>query len=326
MKVSVIIPVYNAENYLGVCLESLLIQTLTDFEVIVVDDCSTDNSVAVAESYLEKFGGRLKIADLPENTGAAALPRNIGLEFAEGEYVFFMDADDLIIDGALEAFVDAAESSQAEVVYAESGYTCGAEPIPQEVVDVTWNPPEFAESEPIFEPENLLERLEKFSRRGIAWTPWTKFVRRDFLIDNQIEFPPMRTSDDFVWTVKVLCAAKKILRIPLKLYIYREVENSVTRRKNHSAEENMHFWSGSFIDGVTYLSEFMTAFELQPEARLLVLSVFANVHLGQMAAAYRNLQPHEICEIFLREFSRLETLRPDVAAYLLLLVNIFRNG
>ena len=60
MKVSVIIPVYNAEKYLGVCLESLLIQTLTDFEVIVVDDCSTDNSVAVAESYLEKFGGRLK--------------------------------------------------------------------------------------------------------------------------------------------------------------------------------------------------------------------------------------------------------------------------
>ena len=64
MKVSVIIPMFNAEKYLAVCLESLLIQTLQDFEVIVVDDCSTDNSVAIAENYLEKFGGRLKIIAL----------------------------------------------------------------------------------------------------------------------------------------------------------------------------------------------------------------------------------------------------------------------
>ena len=67
MKVSVIIPVYNAEKYLAVCLESLLIQTFADFEVIVVDDCSTDSSLAIAESYLEKFGGRLKILALEEN-------------------------------------------------------------------------------------------------------------------------------------------------------------------------------------------------------------------------------------------------------------------
>ena len=64
MKISVIIPVYNAEKYLGVCLESLLIQTFTDFEVILVNDCSTDSSIAVAESYLDKFGGRLKILHL----------------------------------------------------------------------------------------------------------------------------------------------------------------------------------------------------------------------------------------------------------------------
>ena len=57
MKVSVIIPVFNAEKYLGACLESILNQTCADFEVIIVDDCSTDNSAAIVESYLEKFGG-----------------------------------------------------------------------------------------------------------------------------------------------------------------------------------------------------------------------------------------------------------------------------
>ena len=101
-KVSVIIPMYNAEKYLGVCLESLLIQTCADFEVIVVDDCSTDSSIAIAESYLEKFGDRLKIVELPANTGSGAVPRNVGLEIASGKYVYFVDNDDLLIDTALE--------------------------------------------------------------------------------------------------------------------------------------------------------------------------------------------------------------------------------
>ena len=67
--VSVIIPLYNAEKFLPTCLESLLIQTFSDFEVIVVDDCSTDSSLTVAENFLERFNGRLKIISLPENTG-----------------------------------------------------------------------------------------------------------------------------------------------------------------------------------------------------------------------------------------------------------------
>ena len=327
VKVSVVIPLYNAEKYLGVCLESLLIQTLKDFEVIVVDDCSTDASPSVAENYLEKFGGRLKIITLPQNTGAAAVPRNVGLEFSQGKYVFFMDADDLLVDTALEMFYEFAETFQAEVVYTENGFTCGEETVPQEIVDVDWCPSEFVSGEPIFEPENILERFEKFSMRGLAWTPWTKFVRRDILIDNKIKFPQMRTSDDFVWTVKLLCAAKKILRIPTPLYIYRSVENSITR-KNRSAEDNLIFWSGSFIDGLNHLCEFMTEFKFfaeNPETRLLMLNLFSNVHLGQMAASFRNLRPHEVCEIFLREFSRLENIRPDVSAWLLLLVSNYRN-
>ena len=67
-EISVIIPLYNAEKYFAVCLESLAIQTFTDFEVIVVDDCSTDSSLAIAESYLEHFGERLKIIALPRRT------------------------------------------------------------------------------------------------------------------------------------------------------------------------------------------------------------------------------------------------------------------
>lgn len=80
--VSVIIPMYNAENFIAEGLESILAQTLQDFEVIVVDDCSTDNSRAVVESYLEKFDGRLKIFSTEKNSGNGALPRNKGMNFS----------------------------------------------------------------------------------------------------------------------------------------------------------------------------------------------------------------------------------------------------
>lgn len=86
---------YNAEKYIAECLESVLTQTLQDFEVILVNDCSTDNSRPIAESYLEKFDGRLKIYDNEKNSRAAAT-RNKGLRLAGGEYVFFFDADDMI--------------------------------------------------------------------------------------------------------------------------------------------------------------------------------------------------------------------------------------
>ena len=77
--VSIIVPMYNVEKYVGEFLESILAQTFQDFEVIVVDDCSTDNSRTVVESYVEKFGGRLKLETTLTNSGHGAFPRDKGV-------------------------------------------------------------------------------------------------------------------------------------------------------------------------------------------------------------------------------------------------------
>lgn len=123
--VSVIIPMYNSAKFIPQTLESLLYQTMKDFEVIVADDCSTDNSVEVVESFKEKFAnGRVKLSviKLPKNTGTPGLPRNIGIQFACGKYIAFLDSDDLFTKTALEELSTLAEEYQADVVHLRNNF------------------------------------------------------------------------------------------------------------------------------------------------------------------------------------------------------------
>lgn len=327
MKVSVIIPVYNAAKYLPVCLESLAIQSMHDFEIIVVDDCSTDSSVAVAESYLERFGGRLKIIMLDRNTGSGAVPRNIGLEHARGEYVFFADADDLLIDNALEIFCNFAQEYRADVVYTEAGYLCGEEPIPAELTETFWNPPSFAHEEPTFETDDLVKRVENFMNFAFALTPWTKFVRRNLLTANKITFSHMTIAEDVIWTFKIICRAKKFLRVPTLLYVNRRHDTS-TKNRLRKLQDDLKFWTSPLIHGLDLLDEFMRGIELfkqKPNLRLQVLNFFAGLIFGYIKDAMKSLDATEAYEIFLREFSVAGSSQPALIAYLLLMNNLYRN-
>jgi glycosyltransferase involved in cell wall biosynthesis len=98
--VSVITPVYNIENYIGEAIESVLKQSLTDFELILVDDCSTDNSKAIMEDYAQK-DPRIKICSTPVNSWAHAAG-NVGLQHATGKYIAILDGDDILVSTRLE--------------------------------------------------------------------------------------------------------------------------------------------------------------------------------------------------------------------------------
>ena len=324
--VSVIIPVFNAEKYLSACLESLLIQTLKNFEVIVVDDCSTDSSPALAESYLEKFGGRLKIITLPENTGSGAVPRNVGLEYAQGKYIFFMDNDDLLIDNALETLYNFAEKYQPEVVYMEKYFTCDEEPFPKNLTLSVWRKNSLIDA-PTFETNNLSKRIEKFLNSEFWWAPWGKFFRRDFLTGNEIFFPQMTIADDVIHTFKIICLAKKILRVPPPLYVYRTNKSSWYRRAR-SPEQMIIFRTNPLILGLDCLDEFMRGleyFKKNPVVRLQVLNFFMLMQLDNMADALESLDATEVYEIFLREFSKAGSTQPALISYLLLMTNLYRN-
>ena len=328
MKVSVIVPVYNAEKYLPACLESILNQTFTDFELLVVDDCSTDSSYEIVESYLERFGGRLKIISLPENTGSGAVPRNVGLDLSQGKYVYFMDADDFLLDTALETLFAYAENYQTDVVWMENSFTCGAEPLPRSSVnEISLIPQKFNIAEPTLETNDIAERVKNFLQYKFGVMPWLKFIRRDLLVDNEIKFPAMRISEDLLWSFKIICPAKKILRIPMKLYFYRKAENSMMGRKR-TPQEKVKFWLSPLITGIDCLNEFMNGFDLfnrSDNMRLYVLNFFTNIQIDFMADAFKSLDRHEVYKIYFEEFSKSKSDHTALIAYLLLMKNMYRG-
>lgn len=326
MNVSVIIPVYNAEKYLPVCLESLAIQTMRDFEVVVVNDCSTDASLAVVESFVDRFGGRLKIFTLPANTGSGAVPRNVGLENSCGEYVYFMDDDDFVINTALETLYGFAAECRADVVLMEKFFLCDENPVPTDLNPVEWMS-QLADDEILIESDDLAERVDKFCESRFFCSPWSKFLRRQFLIDNAITLPQMKICDDILWTFKIVCCAKKILRVPARVYVHRNNMLSVSKR-TRLPEKRLELYASPMIVAVELFEEFMSRHEFftrNPDRRLQVLMFFMRILFGDIERDLKSLTPGQVYEIFRREFAAAGSTHSALISCLVVMVNIYHQ-
>ena len=119
MKVSIIIPVYNSERYLGECLDSVLNQTLKDIQIICVNDASTDHSEAILEEYARK-DSRIVLLNNKQN-GGLSYTRNHGMKVAEGEYIYFLDSDDSIVPEAMEELYAKAKKLDTDVLFLSTG-------------------------------------------------------------------------------------------------------------------------------------------------------------------------------------------------------------
>ncbi|MBM6614819.1 glycosyltransferase family 2 protein [Desemzia sp. RIT804] len=118
-KVSVIVPIYNAEAFLVPCIKSVLTQTLEDIEVLLIDDGSSDSSAVICRHFMQQ-DARVTVIN-KENEGVSAT-RNLGLTWARGEYIAFLDADDTLIEQALEVLVQTLEEKQVDAVFANYFY------------------------------------------------------------------------------------------------------------------------------------------------------------------------------------------------------------
>lgn len=120
-KISVIVPIYNVEEYLERCVDSLINQTYDNYEVILVDDCSTDNSASIAQYYAEEYKDICRFIQREEN-GRLSAARNSGMSAAEGKWVTFVDSDDWVTDDYLETMYDVAKRDDADIVMSSIYY------------------------------------------------------------------------------------------------------------------------------------------------------------------------------------------------------------
>jgi glycosyltransferase involved in cell wall biosynthesis len=236
--ISVIIPVYNAEKYIAKCLDSVLASTLSDIEVICVDDGSTDDSLSILKQYKSRD---VRVKVLHQKNSHAGVARNTGLEAAQGEYVHFLDVDDWIDATAYVKWIQLAKESSADVC-ACMAYTIDIESgkcIPNSYYALRQNKylhvTNFEE-----EPKKLIYDL--------AVVPWNKIYLRKFLLDNKIRFDNLICANDRSFYYTVIYKAQRVAMVR-EYWIYHRVNNnsSLSGRVTRLIHFDVHFRSFEII-------------------------------------------------------------------------------
>lgn len=241
IKTSVIIPVYNTEQYLKVCVESVLAQAQKDIEIILVDDGSTDKSGQIIKEYEERYSCVRAIRQENQKLGAA---RNAGAEQAAGKYLYFLDSDDYISEELLEACYREAERKRLDFLMFD------AEVFVEEAGEGGFREGSVAEEysrESIGIEDRVYTGKEFWAnfyfRRGIRSNAYLAYINADFFRRNSLFFEPGVFYEDMDWVVRLYSCAERIAYIPRKLY-YRRIHTGSIMTVNYSA---MHMKSCIFM-------------------------------------------------------------------------------
>ena len=340
--VSVIMPMYNSAKFIPQTLESLCYQTMRDFEVVVIDDGSTDNSVEVVESFASRVGGglNLHVIKLKKNTGNPGLPRNVGIQFARGKYIAFLDSDDLFTKTALEELSTLAEQYQAEVINTNTRFNLwNGEKKSVDAPEMTdfaelTNPKNFrvfgppTPKKPVFETENLAEKIQFWISGKYPMGTSTNFCRRDFLIANQIHFANMYLAEDQIFKFACFCLSKKFLLVPNAVYIVRPRDNSIMRRgKNQSLTEHFRKRINTFVKHFDVFAKFMDGikfFDEHPEYRYAVYDWIFLRRIGSTIRLYTANPLPVLNSIVKEEFCAESDNLVTASAYMFNTLNLYR--
>lgn len=228
---SVIVPVYNVEKYLRECVDSILNQSFTDFELILVDDGSPDGCPSICDAYALK-DKRVKVIHKPN--GGVSSARNTGLEIAAGEYVLFCDSDDYHLEGSLEKIYSSLVTNKPDVLCfgirkeTNDGY-----------VDIVSK---------CYEGNMTDELLLSLAYAGIVHSelatidvsPFNKAYRLSIIKEAGLTFDvTMRIAEDISFNVPYFCYCKKVLCLDSVLYFYRKTPNSAINIDKGFAEKGM---------------------------------------------------------------------------------------
>ncbi len=219
IDISIIVPIYNCERYIAECVESVLAQTVKNFELVLVDDASTDKSYEIAKEYKNQNPEIISLYRFEKN-GKQGRARNYGIENSKGKYVMFLDSDDVLDPNICELLSGEAKRQNADIVFCD--YMKCLDGNEEYCVHVS---------------KEYMGPLDVARRKALITTsvvPWAKIIRRKMIIDNDILFPENTFYEDQATTYLYYMYATTVCKVEKALYKYRISQQSTTTQRNVS--------------------------------------------------------------------------------------------
>ncbi len=210
IKVSIVLPVYNVEPFIGQCLDSLINQTLKEIEIILINDCSTDSSGKICDEYAAK-DNRIVVVHNKKNI-RQGLSRNKGIEIAQGEYIGFIDPDDWVDLDFYEKLYSTAKKNKSDIVKTE----------PIKI---------FSDGSKEIQPD-LNKQIRKGRKKRMStfllftYEHWSAIFKREIITKNSVNYPSIRNGEDIVFLLRTTYYSSSISVISGTYYYYRQHSNS----------------------------------------------------------------------------------------------------
>lgn len=223
--ISIVIPVYNVEKYLKDCMESVLTQTYTDFEVLLVDDGSTDGCSEICNAYAEKDA---RIQVIHKTNGGLSDARNTGTAAAVGDWVFYLDSDDYLEKNTLEMLAKLQREYRCDIIIANYSYMYEDHEDSAET--------QYTETT-MLSNHDAMKALITGKLQNFAWG---KLIRAE--IAKKHVFPKGRIFEDHYWTHEIFAEADTVVFCPIPLIHYRQRENSISYTMNLERLDILEGW------------------------------------------------------------------------------------
>lgn len=306
---SIIVPIFNVEPYLEICLRSLAGQTLHDIEIILIDDGSTDRSGEIAQGFADK-DSRIRL--VRQRNQGQGMARNVGLDMANGKYVAFVDSDDWVILSAYERLVAVAERFGVDVVMGNVLFCYGN----GKRIDRYKRTDKSIFDEVLSGPECLVRLNEQN-----AFSPMivTYLYKRELLEKHHIRFE--RTiHEDELWVPQTFCLARSVKVIDFNFYGYRQREGSTMNSLNYSKR----------YEALIYIAEqlmrFTVPYMMEPSYAKLVGWLYVKIiWLFHFASTQLCFLPENVRNSYWEKLERLEAQRPYLYPVALARYQTYRN-
>lgn len=227
IKISIIIPCYNVEKYIKECLDSILMQELKEFEIICINDGSTDNTLEILNSYKEKYSN-IKIIN--QSNKGLSTARNVGMKYAEGKYIYFVDADDFLSnDKALSLIYNEVEKNKLDVLFFSFENFTDDEEMKEKFKKHFLNKKRNEVLDEVLTGKEMLDYFINTNQYYV--TVWIQLVRKEFLLSNEIKFCDGIIYEDNLYTLELLLTATRVKCIDNILYKKRIREGSIVTSK-----------------------------------------------------------------------------------------------